>query len=131
MTPPLIHKDLTPSNLIMEDDNCISLIDFGAANLFLGTATGTIVGKQSYMAPEQLRGKATLTSDIYSFGCTIYFLATGCDPTPIQSSDPNKEKGTKLSNELNRLIVRCTDLEPGNRPSADKIIAVLKTELKK
>ena len=131
MTPPLIHKDLTPSNLIMEDDNCISLIDFGAANLFLGTATGTIVGKQSYMAPEQLRGKATLASDIYSFGCTIYFVATGCDPTPIQSSDPNKEKGTKLSNELNSLIVKCTDMEPGNRPTAAKTIAALKRELKK
>lgn len=128
MTPPLIHKDLTPSNLIMEDDNCISLVDFGAANLFLGTATGTIVGKQSYMAPEQLRGKATLASDIYSFGCTIYFVATGCDPTPIQSSDPNKEKGTKLSNELNRLIVKCTDTLPENRPAVVKIIAALKKE---
>ncbi|MCB9470359.1 MAG: serine/threonine protein kinase [Candidatus Obscuribacterales bacterium] len=131
MTPPLIHKDLTPSNLIMENDNCISLIDFGAANLFLGTATGTIIGKQSYMAPEQLRGKATLASDIYSFGCTVYFVATGADPTPIKSSDPNKEKGTKLSKNFNNLMARCTDLEPTKRPSAAEIISVLKRELQK
>lgn len=120
LNPPIIHKDITPSNLVLETDNKISLIDFGAANQFLGTATGTVIGKQSYIAPEQLRGKANLKSDIYSFGCTLYFLATGEDPVPISSSDANSHLKKKISLQLNDLIIKCTQMEADERPQSIK-----------
>jgi serine/threonine protein kinase len=82
-SPPLIHRDVTPDNLVLARDGCLSLIDFGAANALLGTATGTLVGKQSYIAPEQFRGKAGLSSDIYSLGATVYFALTGREPEPL------------------------------------------------
>src|SRR5690606_21682536 len=43
--PPVVHRDLTPDNLVLSSDNKVFLIDFGAANEFVGTATGTLVGK--------------------------------------------------------------------------------------
>jgi serine/threonine protein kinase len=82
------------------------LIDFGAANAFVGTATGTMVGKQSYMPPEQLRGKSVPQSDIYSLGGTCYFLLTGKDPTPLEASQISEASGLPMS--LNPLLARCT-----------------------
>ena len=55
--PPIIHRDLTPDNLVVRNDDALILIDFGAANQFVGSATGTVVGKQAYISPEQLEGK--------------------------------------------------------------------------
>lgn len=69
---PILHRDFTPDNLILKSDNTIAVIDFGAANFFLGTATGTMIGKQAYIAPEQLRGKANPRSDIYAMGASLY-----------------------------------------------------------
>ncbi len=74
--PPIIHRDITPDNIVLDRLGSIKLIDFGAANELLGTATGTLVGKQCYIPPEQFRGKATTQSDIYALGCTLYYLAT-------------------------------------------------------
>lgn len=128
MAPPVIHKDLTPSNIIMEDDNHLTVIDFGTANQFLGTATGTIVGKQAYMPPEQLRGKATVKSDIYALGCTLYFMATGIDPVPIQASDIRScsNKVDEFSTSFCNLVLDCTNPDPSDRPgSAEEVMARL------
>jgi serine/threonine-protein kinase len=111
--PPVIHRDLTPDNLVLRVDGQLVLIDFGAANAFVGTATGTMVGKQSYMPPEQLRGKAVPQSDIYSLGGTCYFLLTGKDPTPLEVS---KIKGdNKPGANLNPLLAKCTAWEASAR----------------
>lgn len=114
-TPPIIHRDLTPDNLVRSDDEKIVLIDFGAANEFVGTATGTLVGKQAYIAPEQLRGKATLSSDIYALGGTIFFLLTGTDPEALCQSHPLELK--PVSKELDALVAECTELETEDRIS--------------
>ncbi len=55
--PPVVHRDVTPDNIVLARDGHLSLIDFGAANNLVGTATGTLVGKQSYISPEQFRGQ--------------------------------------------------------------------------
>src|SRR5207237_6197438 len=88
--PPIIHRDLTPDNLVLKNEGTVHLIDFGAANQFVGTATGTLVGKQAYIAPEQLRGKADLQSDLYSLGGTLHYLLTGKDPIPLMVAHPNE-----------------------------------------
>ena len=111
--PPIIHRDLTPDNLVLRVDGELVLIDFGAANAFVGTATGTMVGKQSYMPPEQLRGKSVPQSDIYSFGATCYFLLTGRDPTPLEVSQVNKNDDLPLS--LNPLLAKCTAIDVADR----------------
>lgn len=85
---PIIHRDLSPENLIVDEKSKIVLIDFGAANEFLHTATGTLVGKHAYMAPEQLKGKACTQSDLYSLGATLYFMLTGDDPLSLTESHP-------------------------------------------
>jgi tRNA A-37 threonylcarbamoyl transferase component Bud32 len=110
--PPVIHRDLTPDNLVLRVDGQLILIDFGAANAFVGTATGTMVGKQSYMPPEQLRGKAVPQSDIYSLGGTCYFLLTGKDPTPLEVS---QVRDNKPGTQLNPLLAKCTALDSAER----------------
>ena len=115
--PPIIHRDLTPDNLVRKEDDTITLIDFGAANEFVGTATGTLVGKQAYIAPEQLRGKANLESDIYAFGGTMYFLLTGKDPEALMSSHP-KLLVPEISDDLDALVALCTEMEACDRPKS-------------
>lgn len=114
--PPLIHRDLTPDNLVIDKDQRLVLIDFGAANDFVGKSTGTLVGKQAYMAPEQFRGKATPASDIYSLGGTLHFLLTGHDPEPLSTSSPSTIRES-ISQRANAIVQRCTHLEPDKRYS--------------
>jgi tRNA A-37 threonylcarbamoyl transferase component Bud32 len=120
--PPIIHRDVTPDNLVLDRTGSIKLIDFGAANLFLGTATGTLVGKQSYISPEQFRGKATPQSDIYSLGCTLFFLATGKDPDALSHSHLPDELSVKMP-KLDSLIALCTALELEDRIENSERIA--------
>ncbi|HEY9732792.1 MAG TPA: serine/threonine-protein kinase [Drouetiella sp.] len=111
--PPVIHRDLTPDNLVLRVDGKLVLIDFGAANAFVGTATGTMVGKQSYMPIEQLRGKSVPQSDIFSLGGTIYFLLTGEDPRPLEPSQV--KNNSNISTKLNPFLARCTAVEVADR----------------
>jgi len=122
--PPVIHRDLTPDNLIVGNDGSIRIIDFGAANQFLQGITGTIIGKQCYVPPEQLRGQADKTSDIYSFGCTLNFLLTGLEPVALTPCAPGKT--ADISEKLDALIQQCTDFDAAKRPAS---FAELKTTL--
>lgn len=116
LDPPVLHRDLTPDNIIVGDDGRLRLIDFGAAREFLDGITGTMIGKHCYVAPEQLRGEATCRSDIYSFGGTLYFLLTGRDPIALSQSVPSKKM--ECTDELDELIRDCTEFDEGNRPSS-------------
>lgn len=111
--PPILHRDLTPENLVFARQ-AIVLIDFGAANQFVGQATGTVVGKQAYIPPEQLRGKAVIESDLYAFGGTMHFLLTGKDPVPLSVSSP-RSICPEIDKDLDRIISRCSEFEPEDR----------------
>ncbi len=113
-TPVLLHRDLTPENLLLERDGSLTLIDFGAANLFIGTATGTVVGKSAYIPMEQFKGKACPASDIYAFGGTMYYLLTGRDPEPFSESSPRAE-GVAVTADFDRLIADCTKVDASDR----------------
>lgn len=108
--PPVLHRDLTPDNVILGNNGEIYLVDFGAANEYVGQATGTMIGKQCYIAPEQLRGKANKASDYYALGGTLYFLLTGEDPEPLSASDP-KEKAPEVSDATSTLVKSLTAFE--------------------
>lgn len=120
--PPIVHRDVTPDNLVLARDGKLALIDFGAANAMLGTATGTLVGKQAYIAPEQFRGKMQCASDVYSLGATIYFALTARDPEPLTMVSPQAVRGSStietIEIELDRLVQDCTAQGVSERPGS-------------
>lgn len=121
LSPPVVHRDISPENIILKEDDTAVLIDFGAANEYLGTATGTMVGKQCYVSPEQFKGKASTESDLYSLGATLYYLLTGGDPTPISVSSP-KEVRPEISEALDSIVQKLTSLEIEDRlATADEL----------
>ena len=88
LTPPVIHRDIKPQNIILNSDKQVFLVDFGAVqDTYHNTVTGgsTIVGTFGYMAPEQFRGQAVLSTDLYGLGTTILFLLTGKSPADLPS----------------------------------------------
>lgn len=120
-SPPIIHRDLTPENIVLNENGSVKLIDFGAANEFVGTATGTLVGKQAYMAPEQLRGKASTRSDIYALGGTLHYLLTAKDPEPLSESSP-KELRPDVPDALDKMVLKLTSMEEEDRPQSALLV---------
>lgn len=114
--PPVMHRDFTPDNLILRVDWVLVLIDFNVAEQREGFETATIVGKHCFIPPEQLRGKPSTQSDIYAFGCCLYFLLTGLEPQPITQSHP-KEKLNSIAEDVNGLVAKATALELSERYS--------------
>ncbi|MBU6454154.1 MAG: serine/threonine protein kinase [Cyanobacteria bacterium REEB67] len=106
LEPPILHRDFTPENLIISSDAKIKVVDFGASSTFLSTATGTVIGKVSYMPPEQVKGKTSTASDIYALGGVLFFLATGEDPRPF-GRNTLPTGATVHNTKLSRLIADC------------------------
>jgi serine/threonine protein kinase len=79
--------------------------------------TGTVVGKQSYLPPEQFRGQAEPASDLYAMGATLYYLLTGKDPTPISTIHIAQEL-PDIDASLDKLLTKLTALDPNNRTDA-------------
>ncbi len=111
LTPPVVHRDFTPDNLIIHKDGTLKLIDFNVAKqLSESTMAGTVVGKHAYLPPEQFRGMPVCASDIYAMGATLHFLITGKDPEPISCSHPRTLVNT-ISESLNALVEKATALD--------------------
>ncbi|HEY9621110.1 MAG TPA: serine/threonine-protein kinase [Crinalium sp.] len=86
LTPPVIHRDIKPQNILYQNDGRLSLVDFGAVqDTYHNTMTGgsTVVGTYGYMAPEQFRGQAVLNTDLYGLGTTLIFLLSGKPPSDL------------------------------------------------
>ncbi len=86
LTPPVIHRDIKPQNIIRCDDGRVFLVDFGAVqDVYHNTLTGgsTVAGTYGYMAPEQFRGRAVLATDLYALGATLISLLTQKSPTDL------------------------------------------------
>jgi serine/threonine protein kinase len=79
--PPVIYRDLKPSNIMVAPDGQVKLIDFGIARHFQPLSSATMVGTQGYAPPEQYRGKVETRSDIYALGATMHHALSGRDPT--------------------------------------------------
>lgn len=77
----VIHRDIRPSNILIDGNDNIKVTDFGTSRLLNDKQFATTkIGSPPYMAPEQFEGRAVLASDIYSAGCLFYEMATGLPP---------------------------------------------------
>ncbi len=81
LSPPVIYRDLKPSNVMISGGGQAKLIDFGIARHFQPLSNATMIGTQGYAPPEQYRGKVELRSDLYALGATIHHGLTGRDPS--------------------------------------------------
>ncbi len=80
LEPPVIYRDLKPSNLMLTPSGQAKLIDFGIARLFQPLSNATMIGTQGYAPPEQYRGKVEFRSDLYALGATMHHALSGRDP---------------------------------------------------
>ena len=111
LTPPVVHRDFTPDNLILRKDGTLKLVDFNVAQQTESTATGTVVGKHAYLPPEQFRGLPTTQSDIYAMGATLFYILTEEDPEPISEAHPRTLR-PEISQEFDTIIGRSTAIDP-------------------
>src|SRR5258708_3291650 len=144
----IIHRDLKPNNILLDSKDNPYLTDFGIAKMMQDstgqiTATGTIIGTPSYMAPEMWRGEAVdARTDIYSLGIMLYEMVTGALPfkgdTPYALMYKHFDAplpslhGTQydLPDALSAVINRAVAKKPQDRyGSADEMAADLRDAL--
>ncbi|MBQ3264262.1 MAG: serine/threonine protein kinase [Ruminococcus sp.] len=118
--PPIIYRDMKPSNVMLKPDGNISLIDFGTAREFKSTSVEdtTCLGTQGYAAPEQYggHGQTDARTDIYCLGATMYHLVTGHNPSmPPYEMYPIRQWDPTLSSGLEKIILKCTQRNPDDR----------------
>ncbi len=153
----ILHRDIKPGNLIVTNDGCVKVLDFGLAKLERQPAhcderttasaaitdDGVIVGTPAYMSPEQAEGRPLDSrSDVFSFGSMLYEMATGRRPfqgdtavatiLSILRDEPVsvREIRPEMPAELERLIRRCLKKDPARRVQSMSDLKVALEELK-
>lgn len=113
--PPVIYRDLKPSNLMLTPDGRVVFIDFGIARSFMPKVAATRVVTAGYSPPEQYFGKPETRSDLYSLGATVSHLVTGVRPKPLAVCTPALLNSRVLPS-LDALIRRLTAHAVDDRP---------------
>ncbi|MFD7713275.1 tetratricopeptide repeat protein [Streptomyces sp. NPDC059785] len=132
----IVHRDLKPANIMRLTDGTVKICDFGIARLGhdIGvtarlTGTGIAMGTPHYMSPEQISGtRVDRRSDLYSFGCVLYEIATGVPPFDLDDAwavlvghrdtppEPPRSHRSDLPEYVERIILDLLAKEPGQRP---------------
>ena len=127
----IVHRDVKPANLLLDNDERVKVADFGvasAADLGSFTEAGTVVGTAGYLAPEQARGeRATPASDLYALAVVAFELLTGERPFERETSTaeamahvsapipPASRTNPQLPPELDDVLARGLAKEPAHR----------------
>ncbi len=124
--PPIIFRDLKPTNIMRNPDGHLYLIDFGIARHFKPGQTHdtAIFTSRGYAAPEQYGdAQTTARSDIYSLGATLHYLLSGVSPslTPFRFA-PLESQGQEKLARLNDLIMWMVELDESKRPATMAIV---------
>lgn len=134
LAPPIIHQDIKPANILLDDTLHYAITDFGISSQKGGVHgfyydeenSGTL----AYMAPERFQeGTEPIPqSDIWAFGATLCEILTGKVPFGEEGGKNQVESNTAMpvipnvSSDIQRLIRACLSKEPGDRPTAEQII---------
>lgn len=116
---PIVFRDMKPSNIMINQDGHIMLIDYGIAKLFREGQKGTMVGTEGYSPPEQYRGEASPLADIYALGATLHHLLTRRDPrleAPFTFHErPIRQINPAVSAELEAVVNTALQYKPEQR----------------
>src|SRR5438309_6838891 len=140
----VIHRDLKPHNVILDEEGRARVTDFGIARAGASdmTMTGSIMGTAQYLSPEQAQGyQVSASSDLYSIGVILYELLTGVVPFEGETAvaiafkqvsavpRPPSELNPALPPSLDGVVLRALAKDPAERyQSADELIAALQRE---
>jgi len=142
----VVHRDLKPHNVIVDDEGKAVVTDFGIARAGVSeiTQTGSVMGTPHYLSPEQAQGEeVTPVSDLYSIGVMLYEALTGRVPFEGESAvavamkqvsqTPQRPSSIRpeISPALDSVVMRALEKSPGDRfQSAAAFIAALDNALK-
>jgi eukaryotic-like serine/threonine-protein kinase len=137
----IVHRDIKPHNVIVDDEGRAKVTDFGIARAGASdmTETGSIMGTAQYLSPEQAQGHPVdARSDLYSVGVVLYELLTGRVPFDAESAVtialkqvseepvPPSEYNPAVSDQLEDVVVRALQKDPAYRfADAEEFIAAL------
>jgi serine/threonine protein kinase len=130
----IVHRDLKPSNVLLTAAGP-KVIDFGIAQALdatVLTSTGMTVGSPGFMAPEQILGQAGQPADIFAWGVTIAYAATGQSPFGVGPTDAilyrvlhESADVSGVSPEIRPLVEKALSKDPAARPSASELLRQL------
>jgi serine/threonine protein kinase len=127
----ILHRDIKPGNMILDDSGVVKILDFGLARPIEGNGTVTYVGESigtpRYMAPEQINGdKVDQRTDIYLAGVTLFELITGTTPRKIKSPEEEliekigvitskSQRRASLDRAIARIILKAISVQADDR----------------
>jgi len=116
---PIIFRDMKPSNVMINHNGEVIVVDFGIAKTFQSGQKGTMIGTEGYSPPEQYRGEATQFADLYSLGATLHHALTRRDPRlepPFSFGErPIRRINTNISTELEAVVNTALQYNPSER----------------